>query len=100
MLLYAAEDDGQIMVLQTLSGTSYQAGKVTLERNQKPREIALWDDAVARLLKKGYIKKIGRKDPLFQVTTIGYSIADGFKEDNELDCSKTPAEILKEFETE
>lgn len=100
MLLYAAEDDGQIMVLQTLSGTSYQAGKVTLERNQKPREIALWDDAVARLLKKGYIKKIGRKDPLFQVTTIGYSIADGFKEDNELDCSKTPAEILEEFETE
>lgn len=41
MRLYAAEDDGQIIVLQTLSGTSYQAGKVTLERSQKPREIAL-----------------------------------------------------------
>lgn len=100
MLLYAAEDDGQIMILQTLSGTSYQAGKVALERSQKPRELALWDDAVARLIKKGYIKKIGRKDPIFQVTTIGYSIADRFKEDKEIDCSMTPAEILEGFETE
>ena len=71
-----------------------------MERNQKPRELALWDDAVARLIKKGYIKKIGRKDPIFQVTTIGYSIADRFKEDNEIDCSMTPAEILEGFETE
>ena len=98
MLLFAAEDDGQIMVIQTLSGTSYQAGKTILERNQTPRELAQWDDAVAKLLKKGYIKKVGRKDPIYQVTAIGFDIAEGFKTDNEIDTSKTPAEILKVFD--
>ena len=98
MLMYAAEDDGQIMVAQTLSGTSYQAGRTSLERNQTPRELALWDDAVARLLKKNYIKKVGRKDPIYQLTAIGFDIAEGFKMDNKLDPSKSPQEILKEFE--
>lgn len=98
MLLFAAEDDGYIYVVKSLSGTSYQAGKTTLERNQSPRELASWDDAVARLLKKGYIKKAGRDIPIFQVTAAGFNIADGFKNDNNLDISKSPAEILEEFE--
>ena len=97
MLLFAAEDDGQIIVVQTMSGTSYQAGKTSLERSQKPRELALWDDAVARLLKNGYIKKVGRKDPIYQVTTSGFDVAEGFKNDNNLDISKTSEEILEEF---
>lgn len=98
MLMYAAEDDGQIMVIQSLEGTSYQAGKTIMERQQNHRELALWDDALARLLKKGYIKKVGRKDPIFQVTTVGYNIADEFKAANKLDISKSPSEILEEFE--
>lgn len=98
MLLFAAEDDGYIYVVQAITGTSYQAGQTTLERNQSARELALWDDAVARLLKKGYIKKAGRDIPIFQVTATGFNIADGFKNDNNLDVSKSPAEILEEFE--
>ena len=98
MLLYAAEDDGQIMVVQALDGISYQAGKTILERNQSARELAFWDDAVARLLKKGYIKKVGIRDPIYQLTATGFDIADGFKNDNKLDTSKTPEEIIDLFD--
>lgn len=97
MLMFAAEDNGQIMVIKTLSGTSFQAGRNVMERSQKPSELALWDDAVARLLKKGYIKKIGRKDPIYQLTAIGYDISESFKRDNELEAEKSPEDILKEF---
>lgn len=97
MLLFAAEDDGNIFVVQTLSGTSYQAGKATLERSQTPRELASWDDALARLLKHGYIKKVGREEPIYQVTARGFVVAEGFKADNNIDTSNTPSEILKEF---
>lgn len=98
MLMFAAEDDGQIIVVQTMSGISFQAGRTTLERNHTPREIALWDDALAKLLKKGYIKKVGRSDPIYQVTAIGFEISESFKTNNGLDISKTPEEILKEFD--
>ncbi|MBR1852461.1 MAG: toll/interleukin-1 receptor domain-containing protein [Lachnospiraceae bacterium] len=98
MLMFAAEDNGQLFVAQTTSETSYQAGNKTMERSQNPRELALWDDAVAVLLKNGYIKRVGSKDPIYQVTATGYRIADGFKRDNGLDTSKSSAEILKAFD--
>ncbi len=97
MLLYASEGDGQILVSHALDGVSYQAGKTILERNRSHRELSLWDDAIARLIKKGYIIKVGRKEPIYQVTAMGYAIADGFKMDYELNTNKSPAEILKEF---
>ena len=95
--MYAAVDDGQIMISPTLGNTSYQAGKFSMERSQDPRELALWDDAVSQLIGKGYIKKIGRKDLIYQVTAKGYSIADAFKDQNNLDPSKEPDELLAEF---
>ena len=98
MLMFAAEDDGQIVVVQTMSGVTYQAGNSLMERNQTPQELALWDDAISRLIKKGYIKKVGRKEPIYQVTAVGYSMAEGFKRDNEIDSNKTPEEVLRDFE--
>ena len=97
MLMYASEDDGQVIVSPSLGNTSYQAGRFNMERSQNPRELALWDDAVSQLVGKGYIKKIGRKDLIYQVTAEGYSIADAFKEQNNLDPSKEPEEILAGF---
>lgn len=97
MLMFAAEDDGSIVVSQTTSETSYQAGGKNMESSQKPKEIAIWDDAIAKLLKKGYIKRVSAKDPVYKVTTSGYDIAERFKSDNELDTDKSVAEILNEF---
>ena len=97
MLMYAASSDGIITVVSTLGYTSYQAGKYNMERNQNPRELALWEDAVNRLIAKGYIKRIGGKNQIYQVTAEGYNIADTFRKQNDLDPSKKPTETLLEF---
>ena len=97
MLMYAAVDDGHIMVIPSMASTDYIAGKVTLQRNQTGRELAVWDDAVSQLYGKGYIKLVGRKDKIYQVTKDGYDLSDAFIKDNQLDPRKTPNEILAEF---
>ncbi len=83
MLMYAASSDGIIMVVSTLGYTSYQAGGYNMERNQNPRELALWEDAVSRLIVKGYIKRIGGKIRFIRFTAEGYNIADTFRKQND-----------------
>ena len=97
MALFAAEDDGRIIVLPTLSETSYVAGRRNVERNQKPRELARWDDGVSQLLGQGYIKLVGKKDRIYSLTADGYNLADRFKEQCNIDARKTSGEILSDF---
>ncbi len=97
MLMYAAESNGQIIVIRSISGTSYEAGNTTMQRSQSPRELAIWDDAICRLIANGYIKRVDAKGVFYQVTAAGYNVADGFKQDNELDINMSPSEILMKF---
>jgi hypothetical protein len=97
MLMYAAESNGQIMVIRSISGTSYEAGNTTMQRSQSPRELAKWDDAVSRLIANGYIMRVDSKGVFYQVTATGYNVADSFKQDNELDINMSPSEILMKF---
>ena len=98
MALFAAEsNDGRIIVLPSLSGTSYIAGGRTLERNQTPRELARWDDAVSQLFGQGYIKSVGKKDQIYSLTADGFNLVDLFKEQHDVDPSKSSAEILAGF---
>ena len=97
MALFAAEDDGRIMVLPALSETSYIAGRRNVERNQKPRELARWDDGVSQLLGQGYIKHVGKKDRIYSLTADGYNLADRFKEQCNINPVKTSTEILSDF---
>ena len=97
MALFAAEDNGQIMVVPSLSGTSYIAGKQNMERNQTPRELARWDDAVSQLLGKGYIKLIGKKDIIYGLTANGFDLAERFKEQCNIDNAQNSAEILSKL---
>lgn len=95
MLFFAAEDRGEIIVSTTLSGTSYCAGKVCLNESNEPRELAKWEAALEQLLNGGYIKRIGKKDPIYQVTEKGYSISDAFKRDNQFDVDMSPSQISR-----
>ena len=97
LLMYAAADNGRIIVSPSLSKTDFQAGKTILQRNQSGRELAHWDSAISQCLGQGYIKSVGKRDPVYQMTEDGYNIADAFKYDNKLDTSKTPSEILALF---
>ena len=98
MLFFAAEDRGEIIVSTTLSGTSYCAGKVCLNDTNEPRELAKWESAIDQLLNGGYIKRTGKKDPVFQVTEKGYNISDAFKNDNQIDANMSPQQILELFD--
>lgn len=97
MLLCASIDDGRIMVLPTLSNTSYIAGNRNMQRNQSPRELARWDDAVSQLVGQGYIKRIGRKDRIYSLTADGFNMADRFKEECNVDPQKSSADMLAQF---
>ena len=98
MALFAAEsNDGRIIVLPSLSGTSYIAGGRSLERNQTPRELARWDDAVSQLLGRGYIKLVGKNDQIYSLTADGFNLIDLFKEQYDVDPSQSSAEILARF---
>ncbi len=96
MLMYAAASDGEIIVVSSLSGTSYQAGNYSMERSQNPRELAVWGDAVNQLQAKNYIKEVST-NTIYQVTHQGYTVADIFIKQNKVDTSKKPADILMEF---
>ena len=97
MALFAAENDGRIMVIPSLSETSYIAGRRNVERNQSPRELARWDDGVSQLLGQGYIKLIGKKDKIYSLTADGYNLAERFKEQCNIDPQKSSGEILSDF---
>ncbi len=100
MLLYAAENDGTIVVSKTLSGSTYVTGnRYNMNASQKPREIALCDAAIEHLVKEKLITHTASsKDRVsYNVSTKGFDVADGFKETNNLDPNKPPEEIMKEF---
>ena len=94
MLYFAVEDRGQILVSSTTSGTSFCAGKVCLNDSNEPRELAKWEEAVDQLLNGGYIKRIGKKDLIYQVTEKGYIISDAFKTDNGLNADMSPGQVI------
>lgn len=97
LALYAAESDGRIIVLPSLSNTSYVAGGRNVERNQTPRELSRWDGAVSQLLGQGYTRLLGKKDMIYALTDNGYNLAQMFKEQCHVDPAKSPSEILDKF---
>ena len=44
--------------------------------DQDPRTIALWEGGIEDLLRRRYIKDIGAKGEMFEVTREGYDAAD------------------------
>ena len=98
VLLYAAENDGEIVVSRSLSGSTYLVGnKYNMNSSQDNRELAKWDAAIKALFDHGYIKRIKANNSLeiYRVTLSGYDIADAFKTQNNIDTSKSPSEIIE-----
>ena len=100
LLVYAAEGNGQIIKIQTL-GSPVQvsaAGKQFMSDNSQ-RESARWVEALDRLVKWGWVKPIGYKGEIFELTGTGYKKADWLKKGMEIDTSKEPLEELQEFDS-
>lgn len=99
LLVYAADGDGQIIKSHTLSSPTQISisGKQFMSDNSK-RESARWIEALDRLIKWGWVKDVGYKDEIFELTGTGYSKAEWLKDCMGIDTSKDPLDELKEFE--
>lgn len=99
LLVYAAEGNGQIFRLATL-GSAVQVstdGKQFMADNSQ-RESARWQEALDLLITWGWVKPVGRKGEVYEVTGTGYTKADWLKAGMCIDTSKEPLEELKQFE--
>lgn len=76
ILKAAANGGGHIRHLRHLGGSGIQAGKIPLMQDASPRAIALWVGGLEDLQRRRYIKDLGHKNELFEVTREGYEAAD------------------------
>ena len=99
LLVYAADGDGQIIKMHTLSSPTqvFTSGKQFMADDSK-RESARWVEALDRLIEWGWVKPVGYKGEIFELTGTGYSKADWLKDGMGIDTSKDPLDELKEFE--
>ena len=100
LLVYAADGDGQIIKIQTLDSPTqiFTSGKQFMSDNSK-REATRWVEALDRLIEWRWVKSLGYKGDIFELTGTGYNKADWLKEGMGIDTSKAPLDELKEFET-
>ena len=99
LLVYAADGDGQILKIQTLSSPAqvFTSGKQFMADNSK-RESARWVEALDRLVKWGWVKAVGYKGEIFELTGTGYSKADWLKEGMGIDTPSIPQEELSKYQ--
>ena len=99
LLVYAADGDGRIIKIRTTSSPTqiFTSGKQFMADNSK-RESARWVEALDRLIEWKWVKPVGYKGEIFELTGTGYDKADWLKETMRIDTSKNPLDELKEFE--
>ncbi len=100
LLVYAADGDGQIIKINTLSSPTqiFTSGKQFMADNSK-RESARWIEALDRLIEWRWVKPVGHKGEIFELTGTGYNKADWLKDCMGIDTSKEPLDELKDFES-
>ena len=98
-MVYAAAGDGRILRLATL-GAPVQvsaAGKQFMADNSQ-RESAIWQEALDNLVHFRWVKSVGRKGEVFEVTGTGYTKADWFKESMCINSDIEPLAEIKNFD--
>ena len=99
LLVYAADGNGQIIKLQTLgSPVQVSASGKQFMADYSKRESARWVEALDRLVEWGWVRAVGYKGEIFELTGTGYNKADWLKEGMGIDTTKDPLDELKEFE--
>jgi len=99
LLVYAAAGDGQILKIQTLGApTQVSTSGKEFMADMSQRESARWVEALDTLISWGWVKAVGRKGEVFQLTGTGYKKADWLKEGMQINTDNEPLEELKEFE--
>ncbi|MFD5854314.1 DUF4062 domain-containing protein [Cytobacillus pseudoceanisediminis] len=72
----SSDEHGNILLLRHMGGTLIQAsGKVLIDSDER-REVAKWEGAIQELLGKELLVERGHKGEMFEITNLGYQIAD------------------------
>ncbi|MEO1498499.1 MAG: toll/interleukin-1 receptor domain-containing protein [Planctomycetota bacterium] len=76
ILLAAVEDDGRVMHSRYMGGESLHAGRKSMISDPSPRTVAKWLGGLEDLLRRRFIKDLGHKGEVSEVTREGFSAAD------------------------
>ncbi len=70
------DSSGTIMKLKLLSGEDIETNGKKLNNDTSPRSSAKWNTAVNQLLEFELIYDVGYKGEIFNLTDLGYNVAD------------------------
>lgn len=70
------DSNGNILMIRFIGGTLIQTNGKQLVQSNERREIAKWESAITGLLDKGLLVKRDSKGEIFEITNLGYQIAD------------------------
>ena len=77
LLKEASQDShGNILHVRHMGGSTVQTNGRNLISSSERREVARWESALQELLDKGLLVARGNKGEVFEVTNLGYQIAD------------------------
>lgn len=99
LLVYAAVGDGRIVRVQTLDTPPqiFADGKQFMADNSQ-RESARWQEALDMLISWRWVKSVGSKGQIFELTGTGYKKVDWLQEGMQIDTDVETLEELKAFE--
>lgn len=81
ILKAAASGDGTIMHLRYIGGEKIQAGGKSMIPDNNSRTIANWVGGIEDLRRRRYIRDVGHKGEVFEITREGYDAADELLKD-------------------
>lgn len=98
LLVYAADGDGRILKIQTLSSPlQLTASGKQFTAGCTKRELASWVEALDLLIEDRLVKAVGTKDEIFELTGTGYQKASVLKDSLGIDTSNAPLDELKKY---
>ncbi len=77
LLKEASQDRGGVIIhARYIAGTSIQTNGKNLIPSDERREVAKWEQALNELMVKGLVVARGHKGEIFEITNVGYQVAD------------------------
>lgn len=99
LLVYAAAGSGQILRIQVLGAPpQVSAGGKQFMADLSHRESARWQEALDMLINWEWVKPVGHKGEIYEVTGTGYKKADWLKDGMQIDTDNEPLDELEKFE--
>lgn len=70
------DEHGTVMHLRYIGGTDVQTNGKSFIQSKERREVARWEAAIEELTRNGFLIDRGYKGEIFEVTNLGYQVAD------------------------